>query len=73
MIASLYLGLLVEDLFKTRWPDRHEAIRAAFTSYQEVINTFQKISEIDPEKATRQTAQNLLHKLCSFFALYCYF
>ena len=66
MIASLYLGLLVKNLSRTCWSDRHEAIRAVLTSYQEIINTFQKMSETDPEKATRQTAENLLHKLCSF-------
>ena len=66
MIVSLYLELLVKDLSKTHCSDQHEAIRAVFTSYQQIINTFQKISETDPEKATRQTGENLLNKLCSF-------
>jgi len=66
LIAYLYLGLLVKDLSRTRWSDRYESIRAVFTSYQQIINTFQKISETDTEKAPRQTAKNLMNKLCSF-------
>ena len=66
MIASLYLGFLVKDLSRTRWSDRYQAVRGVFTSYQEIINAFQKIPETDLEKVTRQTAEKLLHKLCSF-------
>ncbi|CAF4492808.1 unnamed protein product [Rotaria sp. Silwood2] len=65
-LSKTEFGLLVKDLSRTRWSDRYEAIRAVFTSYQQIINTLQKISETDSEKTTKQTAENLLNKLCSF-------
>jgi hypothetical protein len=57
---------LVKDLSKTRWSNRYEAIRAVFVSYKEIVNTLQKLSGLDIEKNTQQTAKNLLNKLCSF-------
>ena len=60
-------GLIIKNLFKTRWIGRTESIRVVWVSYEILIKTFIDIKSCeDGDCGVRRTAMNLLDRIKSF-------